>query len=289
MYTIDDDELRVLQKKSLDLLIYFKKFCDDHKMEFYLGGGSCLGAIRHNGFIPWDDDIDLTMKRDDYERLEELWNKDADTKRFSCVRPNEKIVNGNKYITIHDNNTTYIQKGHEYFDANQGIALEISPLDGYPEKKYQRYLQIFWAVVFSLYANQLPTKKYGWFIEKVCRGLLKLVSNRKNQYKIFHFAEKQMSKYNIRACSNYAALCAFVHISHKYPKEMFEKPMYIPFEGHDMPVPQDCDIYLRILYGDYMKLPPIEERKPRIECVCLDLNKSYLEYKGVYYPVPEEQ
>ena len=98
-----------------------------------------------------------------------------------------------------------------------------------------------------------------------------------------------MSKYNIRACSNYAALCAFVHISHKYPKEMFEKPMYIPFEGHDMPVPQDCDLYLRILYGDYMKLPPIEERKPRIECVCLDLNKSYLEYKGVYYPVPEEQ
>ena len=289
MYIINDVELKELQKKNLELLVYFKKFCDKHEIEFFLAGGSCLGAIRHKGFIPWDDDIDLLMKRDDYERLEGLWSQYADTDRFSCVRPNGRIANGNKYITIHDNNTTFIQKGREYFDANQGVALEILPLDGYPEKKYQRYLQVFWAIVYSLYANQLPTYKYGKIIEKTCVFLLKLVSNRKNQYKIFHFAEKQMSKYNIKDCSNYAVLCTFINISHKYPKNMFEKAIYVPFEGCDMPVPQDYDLMLKILYGDYMKLPPVEEQVHKHECVYLDLNNSYIKYRGKYYPKSKDE
>lgn len=289
MYIVDGSKLKELQKKTLELLLYFKTFCDKHDLEFYLAGGSCLGAIRHNGFIPWDDDIDLMMKRADYERLEELWNKYADVEKYSCIRPNEQVINGNKYITIHDNHTTHIQKGKEYFDTNHGIALEISPLDGYPEKSYQRYMQLFWAIVFSLYANQLPTKKFGWFIEQTCNILLKLVSSRENQYKIFHFAERQMSKYKIDDCSCYATLTAFVHISHKYPKKMFEKAMYISFEGHSMPVPQDYDLYLKILYDDYMTLPPTDEQKPKHECIYMDLKNSYLKYKGIYYPTKRDK
>lgn len=287
MYIISNKELKKLQDKNLELLIYFKKFCENHNIDFYLSGGSCLGAVRHNGFIPWDDDIDLLMKRDDYERLEILWNTYADTSRYSCVRPNDKIANGNKYITIHDNRTTFIQKGREMFDANQGIALEILPIDGYPNKKYQRSLQIFWALIYSLYANKLPYKKYGKIVEIICNTLLKLVSNRSTQYKIFRFAEKQMSKYKILDCEHLAVLCTFKNISHKYSKKMFDNPIYIQFEGVSMPIPREYDTYLRMLYGDYMKLPPLEERCHKHECVYLDLDTEYLKYKGIYYAQKE--
>ena len=70
---------------------------------------------------------------------------------------------------------------------------------------------------------------------------------------------------------------------------MFEKAICVPFEGHDMPVPQDYDLMLKILYGDYMKLPPVEEQVHKHECVYLDLNNSYIKYRGKYYPKSKDE
>ena len=75
-----------IQEKELNMLLYFKEFCDKHNLRFYLCGGGLIGAIRHNGFIPWDDDLDLFMPRPDYEKLAELWPKYADTERFTYCR-----------------------------------------------------------------------------------------------------------------------------------------------------------------------------------------------------------
>ena len=84
------DKLRELQLKGLEILLYFKEFCEKHKLTFFFCGGCCIGTLRHKGFIPWDDDVDVFMPRDDYEKLYVLWNKYADTKRYSCNRTNEK-------------------------------------------------------------------------------------------------------------------------------------------------------------------------------------------------------
>ena len=75
-----------IQEKELNMLLYFKEFCDKHNLRFYLCGGGLIGAIRHNGFIPWDDDLDLFMPRPDYEKLAELWPKYADTERYTYCR-----------------------------------------------------------------------------------------------------------------------------------------------------------------------------------------------------------
>ena len=82
-------KLRDLQLKCLEILLYFKDFCEKHNLRFFLCGGACIGAIRHKGFIPWDDDIDVFMPREDYEKLGDLWNKYADTERYEYCRTNK--------------------------------------------------------------------------------------------------------------------------------------------------------------------------------------------------------
>ena len=99
---LSQEDLRNLQMKSLEILIYFKNFCEDHNLKFYLCGGCCIGAIRHKGFIPWDDDIDVFMPRKDYEKLFEIWDKYADTEMYSCNRTTEKVFIGNVMTTVTD-------------------------------------------------------------------------------------------------------------------------------------------------------------------------------------------
>ena len=84
------EELRKWQMKLLEILVYFRDFCDSHNLRFYLAGGTSIGAVRHHGFIPWDDDIDVQMPRDDYEKLLKIWDKEADTSRFVCEYPTKE-------------------------------------------------------------------------------------------------------------------------------------------------------------------------------------------------------
>ena len=81
---LTQQEVRKIQLKSLEILLYFKKICDENNLTFYLCGGCCIGSVRHSGFIPWDDDIDVFMPRKDYNKLQKIWNKVADTKKYSC-------------------------------------------------------------------------------------------------------------------------------------------------------------------------------------------------------------
>ena len=111
---LSDEELRSLQLKSLEILLYFKKFFEEHNLMFYFCGGCCIGVLRHQGFIPWDDDIDIFMPRNDYEKLFKIWNKYADTEKYSCNRTTKDVFIGNVMTTITDNHTKVIrpwQKG----------------------------------------------------------------------------------------------------------------------------------------------------------------------------------
>ena len=277
--------LRDLQLKALEILLYFKDFCDEHKLKFFLCGGSCIGAIRHKGFIPWDDDIDMFMPRNDYERLEELWNKYADTQKYSCCRSNKDINYKHPMTTIRDNNTTFIRDYQAGLDVNHGVRIDIIPYDGCPESKIKRLIQIGWAFVFHLFNREATSSTHFKYIGKIGEIILRIIKNKDTRYKIWKYAEGQMTKYPINKDTKYVTdLCSYFRfIKIRYPKEYFDDIIYREFEGHQMPIPIGYDGYLKMAFGDYMELPPEEEREPKHEAVYIDLENSYKNYRGIYY------
>ncbi|MDQ5984143.1 MAG: hypothetical protein RUMPE_01179 [Eubacteriales bacterium SKADARSKE-1] len=284
LYNFTDKTLREVQLKGLEMLLYFKDFCDANNLLFYLCGGCCIGAIRHKGFIPWDDDIDIFMPRDDYERLAILWNEKADTNKYSYCRPSEKVNYRNLFATINDNNTTFIKTQQADLDINHGLVLDILPLDGYPNSKIKRNIQFFWALTYSIFCAQVAPTNHGKFINVLGKAILKTFKTQKVRYKIWNFAEKQMKKHKISDCDNVTELCSGItYMKNKYPKNIFKEATHKEFEGYNVPIPIGFDEYLKIAFGNYLEMPPKEKQYPHHYVVFCDLNNSYKKYKGKYY------
>lgn len=277
-------ELKGLQQRSLEMAKYFVDFCQQHHLLCYFCGGGCIGAIRHKGFIPWDDDLDFFMPRTDYEKLAKIWNQEADTTRYVLSKSDRNQIDRNLFLTIRDQHTTQIKPYQVDLDIPQGIPLDVLPLDGYPNSKMKRRVQCFWALVYSLYCAQTVPEKHGKLMTVGSRIALKLVPSRSLRYRIWKFAEKQMTRYDIKDCEYITELCSGpYYMKKKYPKRAFEAAVWKEFENEKMPIPIGYDEYLRIAFGDYMKMPPKEKQKAHHDTVFLDTDKSYKEYKGIYY------
>ncbi len=289
-YLVPDEQIRELQLKSLDMLLYFKKFCDENNLLFYFCGGCCIGSLRHKGFIPWDDDIDIFMLREDYEKLHKLWAEKADTEKYSCLHPSKNMMSGNIFTTIVDNNTTLIKPYQTELDIPLGVNMDIFPLDGCPSSRFKRKMQMIWAMIYSLYLAQVVPEKHGKLVSIGGKFLLSIVPSKNLRYKIWKHAEKKMSKYKIADCDYITELCAGPgYMKNEYPKEAFASAVYRLFEGYQMPIPVGYDQYLKIAFGDYMTMPPKEKQIAHHEVVCLDLENSYKKYKGIYYCLEDKK
>lgn len=272
---LSQEQLRALQLKGLEILIYFKEFCEKHDLKFYFCGGCCIGAIRHKGFVPWDDDVDVFMPREDYEKLFKIWNKFADTEKYSCNRTTEKVFIGNVMTTICDNNTKAERPWQIGKDGPKGVTIDILPLDGCAPGGIKRKIQMMWSMVFSLYCSQMVPTNHGKFMAIACKILLSIVPGKKLKYKLWKFAEKQMSKYKIEDSEYITELCSGPHyMQNKYPKDIFADVIYKEFEGLMMPLPVGYDEYLKIAFGDYMQLPPANKQKPHHDIISLNLNSK---------------
>ena len=133
MYSIEEEEnemsdLKAIQARSLEMAEYFVAFCKEHGLLCYLCGGGAIGALRHKGFIPWDDDLDFFMPRKDYEKLAELWPRYAD-ERYFLSKSDRDFVDRNLFITIRDKETTCIKPYQQDLDLPHGLALDVLPLD----------------------------------------------------------------------------------------------------------------------------------------------------------------
>lgn len=283
------NELKALQEKSLEILEVFQGFCQKHELLFYFCGGCCIGTLRHGGFIPWDDDIDVFMPRPDYEKLAQLWPKEMAGTPYVYCRSNENQFLRSLLAAISDENTTFIKERQADLDISHGVRLEILPLDGCPSSWIRRKIQIFWGLTYQIYMNQeAPTSK-GKALELAGKAMLALVPGWKRRYRVAKFAEKQMSKYSFHTCEKTTELCArYQYMRNEYPHSAFESAVYRSFEGRQMPIPVGYDDYLRMAFGDYMKLPPVEAQTPKHEAVLIDLEHSYRQYKGKYYCTEQE-
>ena len=135
--------VREFQEQSLKMARYFKEFCEENGLLFYFCGGCCIGTLRHQGFIPWDDDADFFMPRKDYEKLKQLWPQKADTEHYTLVQQTENLVDHNLFVTIRDNETTGIKPYQKDIDMCHGFSMDILPLYGYPDSPWLRKKQVF--------------------------------------------------------------------------------------------------------------------------------------------------
>ena len=275
------EELRKWQLKLLEILVYFRDFCEEHKLFFMLAGGTCLGAVRHKGFIPWDDDIDVQMPRDDYEKLIRIWNKEADTSKFVCDITTKNYCSKFPMAVIRSVNTTCIYDHSINSDICQGLKIDVEFLDGVPENKYARKFNLYCAYLLSLFRAQRVPARASKLKKRVSYILLKLFSSNSVRWMISRFCENRIMRYKYKDHKTVRYLFCSLQ-----EKSAFEEVVYFDFEGYKMPIPAGYDSYLRSAYHDYMKFPPENKRKPATDNLFFyDLDHSYKDYKGLKYCV----
>lgn len=285
LITLTEEELRKLQEKSLEMAKYVITFCEERNIRVFFFAGSLLGAVRHNGFIPWDDDIDLNFPAPDFERFVEAWEKEADKKRYSlCLQSkdyNDHTLSG----SIRDNNTTFITDSTVDLDVNQGLAIDIEPLHACPKSKLGQKLQLVLAAGRSLFkAGRIPARqsKIVTRLSKIILGIFRTPGSR---YFMWHSMEKLATRADRKyeEAEYVREFTMFPFITWLYPRKWYDSAEWIKFEDTEIPIPIGAKEYLKKRYGNYMKLPPEKDRYPEHRIVFLDLDTPYREYRGKKY------
>lgn len=277
---LSKETIRELQLKELESLRVFKDFCEKNGLLFYFCGGCCIGTLRNGGFIPWDDDIDVFMPRADYEILLKEWDRQVGNNgRFRLFKTDvDSLFTGNIFATFVDTKYTCVKQNQEFIDIPHGLVMDIMPLDGCPNGRFKRTMQLVNCLLYSLFMSEVVPENHGKLVALGGKIILGIFRSRSLRTKLWKHCEKRMTSYPIEDCEYITELCAGPHyMMNKYPKSCFETAVYKPFEGELFPIPVGYDEYLRIAFGDYMELPPTDKQVPHHDLVKLDLNRSCLD------------
>ena len=265
--------LRELQLKQLDMLRYFRDFCEKNDLTFYLIGGGLIGALRNGGFVPWDDDVDVMLPRGDYERLPKLWHEQHADGRFRLLKTDDEMFTGNIFITITDTDYTMVKTNQTEVDIPHGLVLDVFPLDVCPDGRFARKMQFVWTMLYSLFLAQIVPENHGGLLGFGSRLLLAVFRGDKIRRKIWRACEKRMTKYKLSENRCVTELCSGPHgMKIEYPKRIYEGVDHVTFEGIRLPCMKGYDEYLTMVFGDYMTPPPKDKQKPHHDIAYLDLN-----------------
>lgn len=277
------NELKELQKKELIILKEFKTLCENNNLTYFIAYGTLLGAVRHNGFIPWDDDIDVCMPFKDYIRFEEICETQLNNNFFLQTRYTQPEA-GLTYNKLRLNNTTLIIDHLSDRDIHHGINIDIYPLYNVPDSIFQRKWQLFSAAVYMLLEEARIPQNHGNMSKIIAKILLFLVRGSIRR-RIKEHCFMSMASYEKQTTQKKAMLFGNMeYCKTLYSADIFKDTTGLLFEGEIYSAPCGYDACLKKFYGDYMKLPPEEQRVAKLEhIVKIDTQMSYQVYKGVYY------
>ena len=267
-----------LQDKILEIAVYIDKLCRENDINYCLMGGSALGAKRHGGFIPWDDDLDVFMTPDNYEKFRKVFNENGDKEKYYLLEWG--LTDGMVTISkIRLNNTSYIEESLKKWDIHHGIYVDIFILHTCPDNKLQQIHQCLWAkyVIMKGLAVRGYNRRGGFL-----GFALKVMSRMPDRLWVKH-GLKQVYKYRNKK-TNY--FCNFmgkaVFKNAIYKREYFENPEYAPFEKVKLKVPLKLHEFLSERFGDYMKPPTPERIKWEQHAESWNFDKPYFVGDGTY-------
>ena len=267
-----------VQEKELHVLKEVVKVLKAHKLRYFAVGGTCIGAIRHKGFIPWDDDIDIAMPRKDFEKFRQKYYKEL-PKYLKKIDGEVSRSHDFLFMKIHDSRTTYVELYAENSpDRYSGVFVDIMPVDGLPssDKEIAAFM-----------------KRVGHWqsMNSLCRPGMNIPRNKKEQFKISikkmikpviqslyaydYFYQKvisEASKYDYDHSEKFLFTWRNMHGKYDrlvYSAELFRNLTEVPFEDSMISVPENYDAYLTKDFGDYMQPPPPEQQHS-VHHVCLE-------------------
>lgn len=262
------------QEIILKILIEIRRICDNHNLKYFLAYGTLLGAVRHKGFIPWDDDIDIVMFRDEYEEFLRIAEKEL-PEYYKLRKPGVKDYPF-YFAKVDDARTTKIEQSTIKSKYKSGCWVDIFPIDGRPKNKNARKIYDF-NFILKWFMCCIKTRNLSDDVEtsKIKKYLYEH-SKTKDIGKLIARFEKYCKKYSVNS-SDYVSLDEVRHIR-SIERKYYEEQSEYEFEGEKFTSVKDYDGYLRFVFNDYMKLPKEEDRQQH-SILYLDLDKSYFEYK----------
>ena len=271
-------KLTRVQQILLGYLLEIDRICKKHGIKYFLAGGTLLGAIRHHGFIPWDDDADVMMLREDFDRFMEVVQQELPDNIFVQIPSTEK-GNHNPFTKLRINNTMFATEfTGRFLDMHNGIFFDVLSHDRTGKHKWSRKLHLMWtmlsrSIVFNKWGNT-NIKSGGShplfckFVDKA-KYLIPMPFAEWMQERALRFFQNRKTDYLYDGMGRNLKRGSF-------PKAWLDEAVYVDFEGYRFPVPKEYDKYLTWLYGDYMQMIPVSQRRTSHSIVLMDLG----EYSG---------
>ena len=262
---------------ELDIYLKFVEICNKHHLKFWGEGGTLLGAVRHNGFIPWDDDIDVIMPRQDYDKLLEIGPQEFSAPYFFQT-PMTDPGSAFSIIKIRNSNTSCIANAFIKGGFNQGICIDVFPLDFIdPNTYYDNRKMIYESIMRN--ASYMKRTSLDALDEASLKNYKEFPpSNPVDEWDRIN----QIASSQVREGSEYAGICAATFYSPEaflWKTSWFDSTILHDFETIKIPMPGEIDLRLRQQYGNYWELPAIESRGKWHSGVLWDPDRGYAEYR----------
>ena len=227
-----------IKMHQFKILKHLKEVCDRHNLRYYLSAGTLLGAVRHKGFIPWDDDIDVYVELKDLKKLVDIMKKDPDYSLISFV---DSEVDYYDEVSLMVDNHIICDTNHFPMQLSTGISIDIFALSGIPTDENER-------------------KEYVDTVRKLDQERWNKLYSVQECRKATNQLVEYLEKYDYDKCSHVGCIMTPYFLREMFSKEVFAEGTQLEFEGMMFRAPQKYDIYLKQIYGDYMQLPPVEKR-----------------------------